>query len=141
MLKVKRIGSVLGYYRGSEGLVSSSNETFRERFLFSSSFSPIFLLSFPTTPFPNTQSSPSFQSFMHFRMSTAPAQPPVKSQPLHKFVLPFLKWGASGKNHHTNAAHHHRCRRPSSHPSDHASEPDSDLDSRPHRLGSRTNRN
>ncbi|XP_047176700.1 uncharacterized protein LOC124843909 [Vigna umbellata] len=74
-------------------------------------------------------------------MSTAPAQPPVKSQPLHKFALPFLKWGVSGKNHHTNAAHHHRCRRPSSHPSDHASEPDSDPHSRPHCLGSRTNRN
>ncbi|KOM43115.1 hypothetical protein LR48_Vigan05g071900 [Vigna angularis] len=83
----------------------------------------------------------SFQSFLRFRISTASAQPPVKSQPLHKFALPFLKWGASGKNHHTNAAHHHRYRRPSSYPSDHASEPDSDLDSRPHRLGSRTNRN
>ncbi|KAL9326737.1 hypothetical protein ACSQ67_007382 [Phaseolus vulgaris] len=73
-------------------------------------------------------------------MATAPAQPPVKSQPLHNFALPFLKWGASGKNH-TNAAHHHRCRRPSSLSSDHASEPDSDPDSRPHRVGSRTTRN
>ncbi|XP_061337063.1 uncharacterized protein LOC133284099 [Gastrolobium bilobum] len=67
-----------------------------------------------------------------------PPPPPVKSQPLHNFSLPFLKWGASGKNH-TNS-NHHRCRRP---PvlSDHASEPESDLDSRPHRVGSRTARN
>ncbi|RZB56876.1 hypothetical protein D0Y65_045825 [Glycine soja] len=72
-------------------------------------------------------------------MATAPAHAPVKSQPLHNFALPFLKWGASGKNNTTTtAAHHHRFRRPS----DHASEPDSsDPDSRPHRLGSRTARN
>ncbi|KOM42256.1 hypothetical protein LR48_Vigan04g245400 [Vigna angularis] len=62
-------------------------------------------------------------------------------QPLHNFALPFLKWGASDKNHHTNAAHHHRYRCPSSHPSDHAYEPDSDPDYRPHRLRSRTTRN
>ncbi|KAK7330798.1 hypothetical protein VNO77_24998 [Canavalia gladiata] len=70
-------------------------------------------------------------------MATAPA--PVKSQPLHNFALPFLKWGGSGKNH-TNTNHHHRCRRPSV-PHDHASEPESDPDSRPHRVGSRTARN
>ncbi|XP_027336273.1 uncharacterized protein LOC113850104 [Abrus precatorius] len=68
-------------------------------------------------------------------MATAPAPPPVKSQPLHNFALPFLKWGAS-----TNVNHHHRYRRTSLVP-DHASEPESDPDSRPHRLGSRTARN
>lgn len=67
-------------------------------------------------------------------MATAPA--PVKSQPLHNFSLPFLKWGGTGKNH-TNANNNNRCRRPS----DHASEPDSEPDSRPHRVGSRTARN
>ncbi|TKY55477.1 hypothetical protein E2542_SST19892 [Spatholobus suberectus] len=72
-------------------------------------------------------------------MATAPAPASVKSQPLHNFALPFLKWGGTGKNH-TNATHHHRCRRPSL-PPDHASDPDSDPDSRPLRLGSRTGRN
>lgn len=67
-------------------------------------------------------------------MATTPAS--VKSQPLHNFSLPFLKWGGTGKNN-TNATNHHRSRRPL----DHASEPDSEPDSRPHRLGSRTARN
>ncbi|GAU24527.1 hypothetical protein TSUD_156390 [Trifolium subterraneum] len=67
-------------------------------------------------------------------MATAPA--PVKSQPLHNFSLPFLKWGGTGKNH-TNTSNHQRSRRTP----DHASEPDSEPDSRPHRLGSRTARN
>lgn len=67
-------------------------------------------------------------------MATAPA--PVKSQPLHNFALPYLKWGGTGKNH-TNTSNHQRSRRPP----DHASEPDSEPDSRPHRLGSRTARN
>ncbi|KAH1150596.1 hypothetical protein GYH30_044562 [Glycine max] len=37
-------------------------------------------------------------------MATAPAHAPVKSQPLHNFALPFLKWGASGKNNTTTAS-------------------------------------
>ncbi|CAJ2664005.1 unnamed protein product [Trifolium pratense] len=67
-------------------------------------------------------------------MATAPA--PVKSQPLHNFSLPFLKWGGTGKNH-TNTSNHQRSRRHS----DHVSERDSEPDSRPHRIGSRTARN
>ncbi|CAL5197958.1 unnamed protein product [Lathyrus oleraceus] len=68
-------------------------------------------------------------------MTTAPS--PVKSQPLHNFSLPFLKWGGTGKNN-TNTTNHQRSRRPPDHAS---SEPDSEPDSRPHRLGSRTSRN
>ncbi|XP_058764543.1 uncharacterized protein LOC131637997 [Vicia villosa] len=67
-------------------------------------------------------------------MTTAPS--PVKSQPLHNFSLPFLKWGGTGKNN-TNTTNHQRSRRPPDHAS---SEPDSEPDSRPHRLGSRTSR-
>ncbi|KAG5054744.1 hypothetical protein JHK85_007254 [Glycine max] len=37
-------------------------------------------------------------------MATAPAHAPVKSQPLHNFALPFLKWGASSKNNTTTAS-------------------------------------
>ncbi|KAG2679843.1 hypothetical protein I3843_11G070500 [Carya illinoinensis] len=63
------------------------------------------------------------------------ATAPVKSQPLHNFSLPFLKWG--GKSH-TNTAI--RCRRTVSPVS---SEPESDQhDSDPTaRLGSRSSRN
>lgn len=70
------------------------------------------------------------------------ATAPVKSQPLHNFSLPFLKWG--GKNH-TNA--NHRFRRPISGDSssqavaDHCSEPESEPETRAHRVGSRTARN
>lgn len=70
------------------------------------------------------------------------ATAPVKSQPLHNFSLPFLKWG--GKNQ-TNT--NHRCRRPISGDSaiaasaDHNSEPESESETRPHRFGSRTARN
>ncbi|KAG6579396.1 hypothetical protein SDJN03_23844, partial [Cucurbita argyrosperma subsp. sororia] len=68
---------------------------------------------------------------------------PVKSQPLHNFALPFLKWG--GKNQ-TNS--NHRIRRAigsgggdSSHAVDH-SEPESEADSKLQlRGGSRTARN
>lgn len=63
------------------------------------------------------------------------ATAPVKSQPLHNFSLPLLKWG--GKNH-TNSPN--RCRRPIS-PA--ASEPDSDYQDSdpPPRVGSRSSRN
>ncbi|XP_040988219.1 uncharacterized protein LOC121235859 [Juglans microcarpa x Juglans regia] len=63
------------------------------------------------------------------------ATAPVKSQPLHNFSLPFLKWG--GKSH-TNTAT--RCRRTVSPVS---SEPDSDQHDSdpPARLGSRSSRN
>ena len=72
------------------------------------------------------------------------ATAPVKSQPLHNFSLPFLKWG--GKNQ-TNTSH--RFRRPiSGEPSqasgavaDHSSEPESEPETRVHRVGSRTARN
>ncbi|KAI4315223.1 hypothetical protein L6164_028057 [Bauhinia variegata] len=72
------------------------------------------------------------------------ATAPVKSQPLHNFSLPLLKWG--GKNQ-TNT--NHRCRRPisgdHSHATatvtDHSSEPDSEPETRAHRVGSRTARN
>ncbi|KAH1154759.1 hypothetical protein GYH30_050166 [Glycine max] len=37
-------------------------------------------------------------------MATAPARAPVKSQPLHNFTLPFLKWGVSSKNNTTTAS-------------------------------------
>ncbi|MED6118788.1 hypothetical protein PIB30_005925 [Stylosanthes scabra] len=57
------------------------------------------------------------------------ATAPLKSQPLHNFSLPFLKWGGTGTN---NNHHHHRFRRPLS---DH--DHDSDSDNRPPRLGSR----
>ncbi|KAI4327153.1 hypothetical protein L6164_019649 [Bauhinia variegata] len=72
------------------------------------------------------------------------ATAPVKSQPLHNFSLPLLKWG--GKNQ-TNT--NHRFRRPiSGDPSlataavaDHCSEPESESETRAHRVGSRTARN
>lgn len=63
------------------------------------------------------------------------ATAPVKSQPLHNFSLPYLKWG--GKSHtNTNS----RCRRPVSPAS---SEPDSDYHDSdgPSRVGSRSSRN
>ncbi|KAI9111007.1 hypothetical protein K1719_017882 [Acacia pycnantha] len=74
-------------------------------------------------------------------MSTAP----VKSQPLHNFSLPFLKWG--GKNH-TNS--NHRFRRPVSggessssqaFAADHNSELEVEPETRAPRVGSRTSRN
>ncbi|MED6193856.1 hypothetical protein PIB30_023228 [Stylosanthes scabra] len=61
------------------------------------------------------------------------ATAPVKSQPLHNFSLPFLKWGSKS---HTNP--NHRLRSPLSRdsslppPADHDSEPET------RRLGSRT---
>ena len=64
------------------------------------------------------------------------ATAPVKSQPLHNFSLPFLKWG--GKSH-TNSTT--RCRRTVSPAS---SEPDSDYhhdSDPPSRVGSRSARN
>ncbi|KAG6684138.1 hypothetical protein I3843_12G049100 [Carya illinoinensis] len=63
------------------------------------------------------------------------ATAPVKSQPLHNFSLPFLKWG--GKSH-TNSTT--RCRRPLSPAS---SEPDSDSHEfdPSTRFGSRSSRN
>ena len=64
------------------------------------------------------------------------ATAPVKSQPLHNFALPFLKWG--GKSH-TNSTT--RCRRTVSPAS---SEPDSDYhhdSDPPSRVGSRSARN
>ncbi|GMY29971.1 DUF1639 family protein [Fagus crenata] len=64
------------------------------------------------------------------------ATAPVKSQPLHNFSLPFLKWG--GKSH-TNSTS--RCRRNVSPAS---SEPDSDYhhdSDTPVRVGSRSARN
>ncbi|KAA0043500.1 hypothetical protein IC582_022179 [Cucumis melo] len=68
---------------------------------------------------------------------------PVKSQPLHNFALPFLKWG--GKNQ-TNS--NHRIRRAigggggDSSPAVDHSEPESEADSKPQlRVGSRTVRN
>ncbi|KAJ7944717.1 DUF1639 family protein [Quillaja saponaria] len=74
------------------------------------------------------------------------ATAPVKSQPLHNFSLPFLKWG--GKNQ-TNT--NNRCRRPISGDSslgtavvaDHNSEAEaeSEPETRSHRVGSRTTRN
>ncbi|XP_054825116.1 uncharacterized protein LOC129322770 [Prosopis cineraria] len=68
----------------------------------------------------------------------------MKSQPLHNFSLPFLKWG--GKNQ-TNTTH--RCRRQTSGDSsqpiaavaDHNSEPESESETRPCKVGSRTSRN
>lgn len=68
-------------------------------------------------------------------MATTPA--PVKSQHLHNFSLPLLKWGATATPNTSNTNHHHRSRRTPDHPS----EPDSEPDSRPHRVGSRTARN
>ncbi|KAK9984736.1 hypothetical protein SO802_034261 [Lithocarpus litseifolius] len=64
------------------------------------------------------------------------ATAPVKSQPLHNFTMPFLKWG--GKSH-TNSTT--RCRRTVSPAS---SEPDSDYhhdSDPPARVGSRSARN
>ncbi|XP_028787481.1 uncharacterized protein LOC114743437 [Neltuma alba] len=65
----------------------------------------------------------------------------MKSQPLHNFSLPFLKWG--GKNQ-TNTSH--RCRRQTSGDSsqpiaDHNSEPESESETRACKVGSRTARN
>ncbi|KAI9076536.1 hypothetical protein K1719_041522 [Acacia pycnantha] len=65
----------------------------------------------------------------------------MKSQPLHNFSLPFLKWG--GKNQ-TNTSH--RCRRQASGDSsqpiaDQNSEPESESETRAHKVGSRTARN
>lgn len=59
---------------------------------------------------------------------------PVKSQPLHNFVLCLLKWG---KN--TSTATHHQRHRCPSHPPNHTYKPN--LHSRPHHIGSRTARN
>ncbi|XP_028772908.1 uncharacterized protein LOC114730060 isoform X1 [Neltuma alba] len=72
------------------------------------------------------------------------ATAPVKSQPLHNFSLPFLKWG--GKNH-TNS--NHRFRRPVSGESsssqafaaDHNSELEAEPETRAPRVGSRASRN
>lgn len=64
------------------------------------------------------------------------ATAPVKSQPLHNFSLPFLKWG--GKSHTNTTSRHRRTVSPAS------SEPDSDYhdsDPPPPRVGSRSARN
>lgn len=65
---------------------------------------------------------------------------PVKSQPLHNFALPFLKWG--GKNQTNN---NHRIRRAiggDSSPAVDHSEPESEVEPKPQlRVGSRTARN
>lgn len=61
---------------------------------------------------------------------------PVKSQPLHNFSLPFLKWG--GKSHTNSTGRYRRQVSPQS------SEPDSDYhdsDPPPLRVGSRSARN
>ncbi|RYR78196.1 hypothetical protein Ahy_A01g002926 [Arachis hypogaea] len=66
------------------------------------------------------------------------ATAPLKSQPLHNFTLPFLKWGgtSTAKSHHaTTSNNHHRFRRPVS---DH--EHDSVSDNRLPRVGSRPQR-